>query len=610
MSGIIKLLPDHIANQIAAGEVIQRPSSVVKELMENAIDAGATKVEVFIKDAGRTLIHILDNGKGMSMFDAEMCFERHATSKLHSADDLFNLHTKGFRGEALASVAAIAHVSLKTCQEQEQVGTLIEIEANQIKKSEPVVCVKGSSFEIKNLFYNVPARRNFLKSESVEFKHIVQEFERIALPHFDVALSLHHNGQLIHNLEPSNLRKRIVDLFGKNYNDKLVPIDESTEIVSITGFVGKPDAAKKTRGDQYLFVNNRFFKDQYLNNAVQRAFESLISPNSFASYYLFLEVDPAKIDVNVHPTKTEIKFEEDRSIYSILHTSVKTGLGKHHITPTLDFERETSFDIPFSQRNADVRHPEITVDKNYNPFKTYTKGSNSEVLSKNYSKAISQVGFSSEKDNLTSWENFYDIEDEATDEITQLELEVNTFESANFVFYGNYMLTNVENGIISIQFRRAIERVVYDEAMDSFLKQPILSQTLLFPYEFATEKHEEALWVENEKLLRQLGMDWDFEDQKIHMKAVPSILQEENISHLMELLHNQMSLEQMDKGEIAHNFVLSLARAVSMQKNIVPNIETARELATNLFKCEQHNYSPSGKLIIHLLHADDLGKAN
>jgi DNA mismatch repair protein MutL len=606
MSGVIKRLPDHIANQIAAGEVIQRPSSVVKELMENAIDAGATKVDVVIKDAGRKLIHILDNGKGMSMFDAEMCFERHATSKLHHADDLFNLQTKGFRGEALASIAAIGHVSLKTCLENEQVGTLIEIEGNQIKKNEPTVCPRGSAFEIKNLFYNVPARRNFLKSEGVEFKHIVQEFERLALPHFDVEFSLTHNGQTIHHLLPSNLRKRIVDLYGKGYNDKLVPVEEKTEIVDIEGFVGKPESSRKTRGEQFLFVNNRFFKDPYLNNAVQRAFEKLIQPNTHASYYIFLEIDPARIDVNVHPTKTEIKFEEERSIYSILLTSVKTGLGKHHITPSLDFDRETSFELPYAQREAQIRQPEIKVDTTYNPFKTTSRPAGSNIQP-GFTKAITQAGFAEQKDEVHSWENFYAVEEEVENEPVELDIHIDSFDNANFIFSRNYMLTNTAAGILSIQYRRAYQRVIYDDVMESFMKQPVLSQVLLFPYEFEMKKEEEALWGENEKLLKQLGLDWEFSDSTMQLKAVPALLQEENINNLMDLLKEQITNEQIDKGELAHNFVLSLSFLACQQKNLIKSIDSARELLTNLFACEQKNYSPSGRNILKLITPEQLG---
>ncbi|MCT4561710.1 MAG: DNA mismatch repair endonuclease MutL [Crocinitomicaceae bacterium] len=328
MTGIIQLLPDHIANQIAAGEVIQRPASVVKELLENAIDAGATKIDLIVKDAGRTLIQVTDNGKGMSAMDALMCFERHATSKLHHADDLFMLTTKGFRGEALASIAAIAHVTLKTKMEDQDTGTLVQMEGSEILKEEPVVCATGTTLEVKNLFYNVPARRNFLKSDNVEFKNILNEFERVAIPHSDIQFQLIHNGEVVRKLTPGNLRQRLVELLGKNFNDKLVPIEESTTIVGLSGFIIKPEACKKSRGDQYFFVNNRFFKDSYFHSAISKAYESVIQPGHQPGYFLFLETDCEKIDVNVHPTKTEIKFEEDRHIFSILLTACKNSLGK------------------------------------------------------------------------------------------------------------------------------------------------------------------------------------------------------------------------------------------------------------------------------------------
>ncbi|MEY4603102.1 MAG: hypothetical protein RIT43_394, partial [Bacteroidota bacterium] len=318
MSGIIKLLPEHIANQIAAGEVIQRPASVVKELVENAIDAGADKIQVIIKDAGRTLIHVIDNGKGMENSDALLCFDRHATSKVNSADDLFALKTKGFRGEALASIAAISHVSLKTRTKESDIGSQVLMEGSKLISNEEAVSPLGTSFEVKNLFYNVPARRNFLKSDNIEFGHIQDEFERIALAHPEIALILRHNDQEIFQLNPAVLRKRIVDILGKNSNDRLVPVDVETDIVRITGYVGKPEYARKTRGEQFFFVNNRFFRDAYFNSAVNKAFDGLLQPKMFPSYFLYLELDPSKIDVNVHPTKTEIKFEEDRSIYAML----------------------------------------------------------------------------------------------------------------------------------------------------------------------------------------------------------------------------------------------------------------------------------------------------
>ncbi|MDB3907829.1 DNA mismatch repair endonuclease MutL, partial [Crocinitomicaceae bacterium] len=375
MSDLIKLLPDNIANQIAAGEVIQRPASVVKELLENSIDAGATCIEVNIKDSGKTLIQVVDNGKGMSSADALLCFERHATSKVRTAEDLFSLATKGFRGEALASIAAIAHVQMNTRLEDGELGRTIEIEGSVIKSNEDAAVPYGTSFEIKNLFFNVPARRNFLKSDKVEFGRISDEFMRVVLAHPDIEFSLHHNGNELYNLPATTLRKRIVDLLGKKSNDRLVPIEESTEIVSLKGFVLKPEFARKTRGEQFLFVNDRFFKSSYFNHAISKAFEGLIAEKGFPGYFLYMDVDPSKIDVNVHPTKTEIKFEEEKFIYSILLSSVRLALGKYNIAPTLDFEQETSFEIPHAMRSQPAVEPQIQVNTEYNPFVTPSRSS-------------------------------------------------------------------------------------------------------------------------------------------------------------------------------------------------------------------------------------------
>src|SRR5690554_1622799 len=381
MSDVIRLLPDNIANQIAAGEVIQRPASVVKELIENAVDAGANKIELHIKDAGKTSIQIIDNGKGMSEMDARMSFERHATSKISSAADLFSLTTKGFRGEALASIAAIAHVEMETLEQGEQVGTRIEIAGSKITTQEPITRTKGTSISVKNLFFNVPARRNFLKSDNVETKHIIEEFNRIALTHPEVGFVFSHNGNVMHNLESAGLRKRIVDLFGRNFNNKLVPIEEETDLVKISGFIVKPEFSKKTRGEQYFFVNNRYFKDTYFNHAVVAGYDNLVAPKHFPSYFIYLEVPPNTLDVNVHPTKTEVKFEDGRSIYSIIRSTVKLALGKYNIAPSLDFEHESQFDLSLEQQNSPIKQPEIQVDTSFNPFRSSEPSSVSRASS-------------------------------------------------------------------------------------------------------------------------------------------------------------------------------------------------------------------------------------
>ena len=357
---VINLLSEHISNQIAAGEVIQRPASVVKELLENSIDSGADEIKVFIKDGGRTSIMVQDNGKGMTADDAVMSFKRHATSKLKRVNDLFKMHTKGFRGEALASVSAIAHVSMKTKQkDSKDHGISIEYSGGKLMEKEECVCDTGTLIEVKNIFFNVPARRSFLKSDHVEFSHIRHEFERIAMAHDDVKLSLVQDGNEIYNLPISNLRKRITDILGKKSNENLVPISEKTDIVTISGFVGKPESAKKTRGEQYLFVNNRFFKHSYFHHAISKAFEQLIPQKTVPSYFIFFDIDTRKIDINIHPTKTEINFEEGKFIYSILLSSVKQALGKYNIAPTIDFDIDHSFDVPLSQRKEAPKEPEI-----------------------------------------------------------------------------------------------------------------------------------------------------------------------------------------------------------------------------------------------------------
>jgi len=369
MSDIIQLLPDSVANQIAAGEVVQRPSSAVKELIENAIDAGADRIRLIVRDAGKTLIQVIDNGCGMSVTDARLCFERHATSKIRKAADLFAIRTMGFRGEAMASIAAIAQVELKTKRVEDELGTIIEIEGSKVADQRPEALPSGTSISIKNLFYNIPARRNFLKSNSVEMRHIIDEFQRISLAHPDIFFSLHSDNNELCHLSPGTLKQRIVHLFGNNYNQKLVPVEEETSIINIQGFIGKPEYAKKTRGEQFFFVNKRFIKDPYLNHAIMNAYEEVLPADSFPLYVLFIEIDPAKIDINVHPTKTEIKYEDEKAIYAILRSAVKRSLGRYNITPSLDFNQETSFSNLISTKPLDeIQAPTISFNPNFNPF--------------------------------------------------------------------------------------------------------------------------------------------------------------------------------------------------------------------------------------------------
>ncbi|MEI6899492.1 MAG: DNA mismatch repair endonuclease MutL, partial [Bacteroidota bacterium] len=373
MSDLIRLLPDAVANQIAAGEVVQRPASAVKELLENAIDAGASQIKLVIRDAGKTLIQVIDNGCGMSERDARMCFEPHATSKIQTANDLLTIRTLGFRGEALASIASIAQVELKTKRIEDEIGTSIQIEGTELKAQFPVTCPNGTTLSVKNLFFNVPARRNFLKSNTLELKYIIDEFCRVALVNQDKGFTLINNDKLLHQLPPSNLKQRIVALFGNQFNQKLIPVEQHSNIVSVTGFIGKPEFARKNRGEQFFFANNRFIRNPYLHHAVEQAFQELIPKDSYPTYYLYLELDPSMIDVNIHPTKTEINFQDSRSVYAILHSAVRQAIGKFNLTPTFDFESDKTFDLPPPPKDRVINQPSITVNPDYNPFEKKTR---------------------------------------------------------------------------------------------------------------------------------------------------------------------------------------------------------------------------------------------
>lgn len=608
MSDIIQLLPDHIANQIAAGEVIQRPASVVKELLENAIDAGATKIDVNIKDAGKTLIQVVDNGNGMSASDAILCFERHATSKVRKADDLFKLTTKGFRGEALASIAAIAHVELKTKQEANSTGNKIVIEGSKITTKEECVCPNGTSFEVKNLFYNVPARRNFLKKESTEFRHILDEFERIALAHPDLHLTLTHNGSELYNLPSEILRKRISNILGKGSNDKLVPIDEATDIVELKGYVLKPEHSRKTRGEQYFFVNDRYFKSSYFNHAITKAFDGLIKGDTFPGYFLYLTVDPQKIDVNVHPTKTEIKFEEDKFIYSIIVSSVRQALGKYNIAPTLEFEQENSFDIPLSMRKQPPVEPVVKVNENYNPFTSNTTRTSSNFTGKsseNYSSGIANQGFGQEKAKTSDWQNFYAIEDEVEEnEDKDLGLEVP--EQMSYLIKGNYIFAQSKTGLMVIHAKRAVEQIVYSDISNSFISNPITSQKLIFPIEKEVSKNEKNTWMENQSILHQLGFESEFKEDTLTIDAVPSVLQEETISSAIDEIFSTIAYQEIEKGDLAHTLIGAIAKSAALKKLNLSTPEMIQSLIDQLFQCENHTYSPRNKKIIETISLDEI----
>jgi DNA mismatch repair protein MutL len=601
---IINLLPDHIANQIAAGEVIQRPASVVKELLENAVDAGATHIQLIVKDAGKTLIQVLDNGNGMDSQDAENCFLRHATSKLQTATDLFALQTKGFRGEALASIAAIAHVCLKTKQENQDTGIQIEIEGNQIKNRQEVICNKGASFEVKNLFYNVPARRNFLKSDAIELGHIQTEFERVALAHPELHMSFQHNGQDILQLPAGNSRMRIAAIFGKGSNEKLVPIEEQTDIVRVNGYIGKPEMAKKSRGEQYLFVNQRFFKDPYFHHAITKAYDGMISEKHHASYCIFLEVDPQKIDVNIHPTKTEIKFEEDRFIYSILLSSVRQALGKHNIFPTLDFESESAFEVPSEVRKSEPVAPQISVDPSYNPFQS-TSASAPRGNNQNYSNALRQEGFGSTPPSPEDWQQFYQIE-EQTSVQNETIFEEDT-QVKQFLLHDKYLVSPTKSGFLFIDIRRAKNRILFDELIQHFVAQPLASQQLLFPIERTLAKEAKLTWQSQKNLWTQLGFGFEISEDQLQIMAVPALLSAVDLEYCIDELTAAATYSDIESGDIAHFIVAKLAFIGSKNYSIQHNEEVEHFIDT-LFQSPQHTTTPNGKPIMFTLGFEELAK--
>ena len=492
MSSIIQLLPDHVANQIAAGEVVQRPASVVKELLENAVDAKATDIKLIIKYAGKSLVQVIDNGLGMSITDSRLCFERHATSKIRQAEDLFSLHTKGFRGEALASIAAIAHVEMKTKQDQEELGTHIIIEGSKFVSQEPTVLPKGTSFSVKNLFFNIPARRNFLKSETVEMRHIVDEFQRVALAHPNIYFTMYHNGSEHFNLPNSNYRQRIVTIFSGKTNEKLVPVQEETEIVNIQGFVGKPEFSKKNRGEQFFFVNDRYIKSGYLHHAVMSAFDGLLKDGAQPTYFLYLNVPPNTIDINIHPTKTEIKFDDEHALYAILRSAIKHSLGQFNVAPILDFDRDPNLDTPYEYKNATANYPKVEVDNNYNPFSD-EKPNKHFFGNNNYKKQESNTSWESLyvglKQDTQDVSNFTFENDEVTASLFDEKEEEQTI-NRTYQIHKKYIVSPIKSGMVIMDQQRAHQRVLYEQFLRNMTVKQASSQQLLFPLQLYFSSNE------------------------------------------------------------------------------------------------------------------------
>jgi DNA mismatch repair protein MutL len=612
MADIIQLLPDHVANQIAAGEVVQRPASVVKELLENAIDAGATTIKLIIKDAGKTLVQVIDDGKGMSVTDARLSFERHATSKIRTADDLFLLNTKGFRGEALASIAAIAHVELKTKQENEDVGTRIEIEGSTVNSQEVVVTPKGTSISVKNLFYNIPARRNFLKSNTVETRHIIDEFHRVALAHPSIGFIMFHNGSETFNLPESNYRQRIVNIFGTKTNEKLVPVDEDTEVLKISGFVGKPEFAKKTRGEQFFFVNDRFIKSAYLNHAIGSAFEGLLKDGAHASYFLNLTVNPQTIDINIHPTKTEIKFDDEHTLYAILRSAVKHSLGQFNIAPVLDFERDANLDTPYSYQQKGA--PSIEVDRSFNPF------SDNKVNVRNTSSTFTKAPAS-------SWEGLYvGLESKGTqtpNDFNEVRFESEAknesiFDSDNQVeqkqstyqFHNKYIISTIKSGLLLIDQHRAHQRVLYEDFLKNMTIKEAMSQQLLFPLQLHFSPQEIEIINQLKTDLEHTGFIFQtIKDELVEISGVPISVPESEVSIILEQLISDVENEVPDSNFSATDLLAkSLAKSLAIKTGQSLTFVEQEHLVNSLFACKEPNVSPTNKSTFVTMTVDELDR--
>jgi DNA mismatch repair protein MutL len=595
MSDIIKLLPDHVANQIAAGEVVQRPSSVVKELLENSIDSGANKISLLIKEAGRTLIQVVDNGSGMSQKDAVICFERHSTSKITNAADLFNLSTKGFRGEALASIAAISHTELITKDEASDIGTFIRIEGNNIIQNKSIVSNIGSSISVKNLFYNVPARRNFLKSDNVEVRHIINEFHRVALAHPEIHFEFDNNDSQLFSLPTSNIRQRIVNIFGSKSNEKLVPVEEDTEVLKLSGFIFKPEFSKKSRGEQFFFVNNRYIKSPYLNHAVNSAFEGLINSGYNASYFLFLEVEPKRIDINIHPTKTEIKFDDDHTIYAILRSAIKHSLGQFNISPILDFDRDKNLDIPYKYASMTPNgNIDVDVNPSYNPFENNKNEFNPRANDLNSPKNEELV-YSSLSENLDSK---FDITDSLKDDS-----KPTVFQLSN-----KYLVNKIKSGLVIINQNRAHQRILYENFLKYITVQGNESQKLLYPVDIHMSIKEIAIIDNFKTQLNNSGFLFKIvNNETLSFSSLPASIEESNLELIIRQLLDNISNEIPDDNFSQTDMISkSLAKSMSIKNGQKLNSNEMEYIVNGLFACKEPNISPFNKRTYITLTSEDL----
>jgi DNA mismatch repair protein MutL len=605
MSDIIQLLPNAVANQIAAGEVIQRPASVVKELIENAIDAGASQVDIIIKDAGKTLIQVNDNGCGMSETDARMCFERHATSKISNANDLFAIRTLGFRGEAMASIASVSQLVLKTRVHDKETGTLVEINGSEVVSQEPVALQPGTQIMVRNLFYNIPARRKFLKTNTTEFRHITEEVIRAFMPNPDVKFKLYHNDEEVFNIDSGNIRQRISGLFGKNINQYLISIETETSLAKIKGYVGKPEKAKKSQAEQYFFVNGRYMQHFYFRRAVMMAYEQLIPQGSFPSFFIFFEVDPGEIDINIHPTKTEIKFENEKALFQILNAATKEALGKFSVVPPMDFSENETKDIHLTSKTT-FNPPQVKIDPEYNPFEN--------------NKSSKSSGFNNTNKVPNNWKEVYgtpldksakfDIENDSGN--SQQDFFSNTQNNNDLFFQlkDKYILTAAKSGLMIIDQKRARERVVYEDVLSKMQTQQGITQKKLFPKQLEISTKERSLLLEMMEELVNIGFNISILGaDSISINGVPAEFANDQPETLLE---NMLKIYEAEEGDLKIAFreklTIAIAKAASQKFNRKLEQIEMKTLFFRLMSCPVHNYTPSGKKILEVITVEDLDK--
>ena len=623
MSDIIRLLPDSVANQIAAGEVIQRPASVIKELVENAIDAGAQPIDVLVTEAGKSSIQVIDAGKGMSETDARLSFERHATSKIREAADLFALRTMGFRGEALASIAAVAQVELRTCVEGEELGTKLVIAGSKVESQEAISCPKGSNFCVKNLFFNVPARRKFLKSNQTELSNILTEFERIALVNPNVSFTLYHNDAELFNLPAIQLRQRIMGVFGKKINQDLLSLEVDTTMVRVSGFVARPESARKKGARQYFFVNGRYMRHPYFHKAIMDAYEHLIPVGEQVSYFIYFDVDPGNIDVNIHPTKTEIKFENEQAIWQILAAAVKETLGKFNAVPSIDFDTEGMPDIPAFESSpyAGIQPPKTTYNPDYNPFNTSAVPPSSysskpsrdweqlyEGLEHHSSAQHIQKSYPDDGDYFTAASmeqpvtpTLYDHSEEAA---------MGEKSSQHYQFKGRFILTSVKSGLMIIDQQRAHIRILYDQYLEQITRRQGASQGMLFPDIVQFPVSEVPVLQEIMEDLSYLGFELtDLGGGSYAINGIPSGIEGLNPVELIQsMVHTAMEKGGKVKEEVQSNLALTLAKAAAIVPGQVLTNEEMNGLVDGLFAVATPNYTPDGKTVLSVLQEDELEK--